>query len=313
MANSGGMGRVVGLEAAFAAIVVAAPVALASPTPSPSLGSILVGPTGSEYTESDQGVNGPVSAGQWARYNTRVLDQLRLDNFVAGYTRTFTNTTDDKFLFEAVGAFGGAQDAKRYLIFSEASPTDDFYANALFLDSVNSFVGAHYADNAKSNYWDFGVFIKGNDFFDVIAESKKDDIGDLVSAQSKRLSDAAPRYTIPPSRWPENASSSSTSSFSFDGALVPIAMGAGGVLVLALLVVVVVILLSGRRRGSRAVEASPQMSPDGRYWWDGQGWRDAEQSAPPNATRSADGYYWWDGKGWRTAPSPAPIARPNLS
>jgi hypothetical protein len=42
-----------------------------------------------------------------------------------------------------------------------------------------------------------------------------------------------------------------------------------------------------------------RLSPDGRYWWDGTAWRDADHVAPPLVTRSPDGLYWWDGAGWR--------------
>lgn len=322
MANSGGMGRsggrfrprvevrVAGIVAAAAAIVLAAPVALASPTPSPSLDSILIAPAGSDLTESAQGMNGPLSAERWARDDTRTLDLLRLDHYVAGYERTFSNSNSDRFFVEVVGAFGGAQDAKRFLAYDESSPSDDFYDRPLLADNVDSFIGAHYADTAKSDYWDTAVFVKGNDLFDVYAFSKKDDLGDLVTTQAQRLFDAAPRYTIPPSQWPENAASSPLSSFTFSGAVIPFAIGAGSVVVVGLLLVALVMLLRGLGRGSRAAESSPQISPDGRYWWDGQSWRDAEQAAPPSAMRSADGYYWWDGNSWRRVPAPAPATVP---
>ena len=302
--------KILGVVAAAAAIVLAAPVALASPTPSPSLGSILIAPAGSDLTESNQGMNGPLSAERWAQDDTRTLDLLRLDHYVAGYERTFTNSSNDIFFVEVVAAFGGAQDAKRILAYEESSPSDDFYERPLLADTVDSFIGAHYADTAKSEFWDTAVFVKGNDLFDVYAYSKKDVLGDLVTTQSQRLFDSAPRYTIPPSQWPENAASRPLSPFSVGDAVIPYAIGAGSVLVIGLLVVALVMLLRGRGRGSRPADSSPQISPDGRYWWDGQSWRDAEQMAPPNTMRSADGYYWWDGTSWRRVPAPAPAPVP---
>jgi hypothetical protein len=298
---------------AVVAVVLAAPAALASPTPSPSLGGILVTPSSSDLTESDQYIDGPMSAERWAADDTRTLDELRIDNFVAGFGRTFTNTSSNRFFFEAVAAFSGGLDAKRFATFDETSPSDDFFDRPLVVDNINSFVGGHFADTAKSEYWDRATFVKGNDVFEIFAESKKDDLGDLATTHSQRQYEAAPRYTIPPSQWPENAASrASTSLFSLNGALIPIAIVGGGILVVGLLVVALVLFLNGRGRGSKAAEPGPQMSPDGRYWWDGQAWRDAEQSAPPNAMRSADGYYWWDGNSWRSAPatppSPAPVA-----
>jgi hypothetical protein len=305
--------RVLGILAAAAGIALATPVALASPTPSPPLGGLLIAPSASDLTESDQYIDGPMSAERWAHDNTRMLDELRLDNFVAGYGRTFASSSNDKLFLEVVGAFDGAKDAKRFLTFDETSPSDDYYDRPLLADTVVSFVGAHYADTAKSEYWDAAVFVKGNDLFDLYAYSKKNDLGDLVTTQAQRLFDAAPRYTIPPSQWPENAASNSLSSFSFSGAVVPFAIGAGGILVVGLLVVALVVFMQGRGRGSRVVESRPEMSPDGRYWWDGQAWRDAEHVPPPSALRSADGYYWWDGTNWRRVPAPAPVPVATLS
>jgi len=46
-----------------------------------------------------------------------------------------------------------------------------------------------------------------------------------------------------------------------------------------------------------------QLSPDGRSWWDGSQWQDAETTVPPAAKRSADGLYWWDGAKWREVPA----------
>jgi streptogramin lyase len=55
------------------------------------------------------------------------------------------------------------------------------------------------------------------------------------------------------------------------------------------------------RRASYAL-----LSPDGRYWWDGRTWVDAEVRIPPRAKRSPDGAYWWDGQSWRAVPGRTP-------
>jgi hypothetical protein len=49
-------------------------------------------------------------------------------------------------------------------------------------------------------------------------------------------------------------------------------------------------------------EPGPQLSPDGREWWDGETWRSTATSAPTEARRSADGSEWWDGTSWRPVP-----------
>jgi hypothetical protein len=315
MANSGGMGGVLSLMAAFGAIVLAAPVALASPTPSPPLAGLLAAPPSSGYVSDSTvfpQVNGLFDAVDYlgvldSRKPSQTLATLKADGFVQGYGTSWFDRTAGHVLLEFIVAFSGGEGANRWLPDAKTLSGDSTYLKGdISVPGIDAVYGQHFANPAGKLYADLIGFVKGNDYFVVQILSEKDDMGDTASKQARQEYDSAAANTIPPSRWPENASSSSTSSFSFGGALVPIAIGAGGVLVLALLVVVLVILLSGRRRGSKAVESSPQMSPDGRYWWDGQGWRDAEQSAPPNAMRSADGYYWWDGKSWRAAPSPAP-------
>jgi hypothetical protein len=78
------------------------------------------------------------------------------------------------------------------------------------------------------------------------------------------------------------------------------------VIVLGLVLLVVGLIVRYQRRRTRAgtiaigvPTAPPQMSPDGRYWWDGRSWRDAQVEVPPSAQRSADGHFWWDGRQWR--------------
>ena len=48
-----------------------------------------------------------------------------------------------------------------------------------------------------------------------------------------------------------------------------------------------------------------QMSPDGRCWWDGAQWQDADHTVPPHAQRSHDGRMWWDTVRWRPLPDQA--------
>jgi hypothetical protein len=48
-------------------------------------------------------------------------------------------------------------------------------------------------------------------------------------------------------------------------------------------------------------------SPDRRWWWDGQSWRDAEKSMPATALLSADQKTWWDGEAWRAVPGSAVV------
>ena len=45
------------------------------------------------------------------------------------------------------------------------------------------------------------------------------------------------------------------------------------------------------------------MSPDGKAWWDGNAWQDADLRVPPEAVRSPDGTQWWDTARWRPLPT----------
>ncbi|TMD15866.1 MAG: hypothetical protein E6I96_06120 [Chloroflexi bacterium] len=94
---------------------------------------------------------------------------------------------------------------------------------------------------------------------------------------------------------------------SLGSAALPIAVGAASVLVVGILAMVLATILLARRRPrtaavSAATAGALQMSDDGRYWWDGQSWRDASREVPPGAMRSTDGYYWWDSRTWRPVP-----------
>ena len=45
-------------------------------------------------------------------------------------------------------------------------------------------------------------------------------------------------------------------------------------------------------------EADLVVAPDGRHWWSGFAWLDAEEYAPAWALRSPDGTSWWTGSRW---------------
>lgn len=76
----------------------------------------------------------------------------------------------------------------------------------------------------------------------------------------------------------------------------------GFVLVVAVVVLAILLVKTLRRpRPNWALMA--QLSPDGRYWWDGTAWHDGLQTPPPPSVRSADGAHWWDGASWRLVPS----------
>jgi hypothetical protein len=49
----------------------------------------------------------------------------------------------------------------------------------------------------------------------------------------------------------------------------------------------------------------PQVSPDGKFYWDGQRWGPMPEPPPPLV--SPDGLFYWDGERWVPTPAPAPL------
>ncbi len=198
-------------------------------------------------------------------------------------------------------AFTGGDGANKWLSGSElADKADPNYQHSISVTGIASYYGARFFYSSNHAYEDAYVFVKGNDFFVVAALSANDDLGNIAADQTKVQYSAAPDATIPQSQWPQ--SRSSTVAFNVGSLL-------GGGIVLVLLAGVVLFVVGLARRSRRRTSfagsvpgAGVQMSPDGRYWWDGQSWRDAQVQVPPSAQRSADGHFWWDGKQWRPVP-----------
>jgi len=76
-----------------------------------------------------------------------------------------------------------------------------------------------------------------------------------------------------------------------------------GLVLLLAVVVVAILLVKILRRPRPNFALMAQLSPDGRYWWDGTAWHDGLHNPPPPSVRSADGAHWWDGGSWRTVPT----------
>jgi hypothetical protein len=73
----------------------------------------------------------------------------------------------------------------------------------------------------------------------------------------------------------------------------------GGFVLLAAASTVLVMMWAILRDGRPQLASIAQLSPDGRYWWDGTSWHDGVVETPPQFVRSADGAYLWDGRLWR--------------
>jgi hypothetical protein len=287
-------------------------VAEASPSPSPTLDTVLAAAPTKDYVEADAtaaGVlEGPFDAAHYAAGNAskqaEIQATLEHDGFVGGYGRTWVQRAAQHVLVEAVIAFKGGDGAKKWLAASElADKADANYQRPVSITGIDSYYGAHFYYTSSKAYGDGFAFVKGNDFFFVIAVSAKDDTGPIAMTQTTAQYNAAPSETIPSSQWPENAAASVSRNVGIF--LIPII-----VIVLLIALVAYFVMRSRRAVPSMVPAAVPamgtpaviQMSPDGRFWWDGQGWKDTEQEIPPNAQRSGDGQSWWDGRGWRPIP-----------
>ncbi|HVD47797.1 MAG TPA: hypothetical protein VNG70_11000 [Candidatus Limnocylindria bacterium] len=311
------MGRLLFAIGVSAVILMQPAVALAAPSPSPSLDRILLSPPGSGFVEQPKTASGifegPFDAEGYAAITSSAdvaaaKKALQADGFLAGYGRTWVSAAKHLVYVEAIMAFNGASGAKAWLKQSElADKAEAAYQKPITITGIETYYGARLVDTANSIYADAYVFVKGNDTFLISTVSTKDDLATTAATQARLQFDSAPPYTVPPAQWPESTSSNKALDVAkLIGAFV------GGVLIIGLVVAALLMVRSRRRPpllavapqgGYAAVEAAPvghvQMSEDRRSWWDGTTWRDAEHEAPPTAQRSDDGKYWWDGEAWR--------------
>ena len=309
------MKRCIVLAIVGAAWLTAAPVAAApTPTPSPSLDSILAAPPSGYTRETSVGISGEFTAhdlvtgdGAAGPFEESALNK---DGFVDGYRLVWQS--NGHILAEAIIAFGGGKGARDWLSLNEASyAMYTTYQHADTITGIDPYFGAHlmYTSAGGPSSADDFAFVKGNDFFQIAAASSKDDNLSTAASQAMAQYQGAPAQTIPVSRWPENSGASARSSSSIN-----LAYGAGyaigGLLAAGLIagLVLLVIALVRRRPAAAPAGFGPSgvhLSGDGRYWWDGRAWKDAEHEAPPSAQRSGDGAMWWDGRTWRPVPSAA--------
>lgn len=307
---------------AAAALAMLPITAVATPSPSPSLSTLLAQPPSGFSEVPNSPFNGSFTAHDYAQASsTTKADQiektLKEFGFVDGFGKTWIHDADSHALIEAVMAFSGAKGAKDWMTAAQKDDkTDPTYAHDDSIDGIGSYYGGHFKYSSSSTEGDVFSFVKGNDLFIVGFVSTKDDVLALAQSQTKSQYNSAPNQTIPSSQWPENQNRSGAFQAGYIvGGLIPIFVILG-------IVVAVFGVMRNRRRGSMtpamagaagtAGVAGVQMSGDGRYWWDGQSWRDTAAEAPPSAQRSADGSLWWDGQTWRPVPGAGQQPPPSI-
>src|SRR5258708_9522839 len=296
----------------------------AGPSPSPSLDSGVAKPPSSDFAELTTGqLHGEFTSHDWATSNgtnstnaSETEATLNRDGFVDGFGKTWASSAAGHAMVEAVMAFTGGSGARKALTALEASDkADPTYKHADTISGIDPYYGAHFADSSSNTVGDLFVFAKGNDVFFVILASAKDDVLNIAAAQAKTQYDTAAGSSIPSSPWPQYAAYTWAAIFR----VFTIVIAAVSIIP----VLAIGAVLAMRRRGptpmmAGAMAGAPgmaaggdiQLSPDGNYWWDGQGWKDAALEAPPTAQRSGDGTLWWDGRTWRPVPGAAQPQEP---
>ncbi|TMB97992.1 MAG: hypothetical protein E6J40_07175 [Chloroflexi bacterium] len=282
--------------------------ASAIPIPSPSLASILLPPPSGYAELASAPFHGQFTssayAASWGKQSVEAETALNEAGFVDAYATFWVDQLAKRALIEYVVAFEGGQGARSWLSFAETgSKADPTYQHANTMSGIDPYYGQHNVYPSHAILDEF-AFVKGNDYFVVGFESLQNDVLNLAMTRAKNQYSAAPGSTIPIAQWPENANAASSQSPAF---------AFGGLVADALVVVLVAGLIGAvaalviRRRRRSAVPAGEswtavQLSPDGHFWWDGQGWRDTAVEAPPFAQRTSDALYWWDGSKWRPVP-----------
>ena len=185
--------------------------ALAAPSPSPSLSTLLMGPPAGYVVSSTPLFNGQFDATAYAaQYGSTALGAgltLIHDGFVDGYGKTWVHRSTGRALIEFVIAFGGGRGAKSWLGFEEtADKNSPGYKHSNSLTGIDSYYGVHLA-LTPSGVVDAFSFVKGNDMFGVGFVSAKDNVLPLAKSQAMSQYRSAPAETIPTASWPENAPS----------------------------------------------------------------------------------------------------------
>lgn len=179
-----------------------------------------------------------------------VASTLRRAGFMGGFAHTWMDSGSSHLLLEVVMAFSGGWGAADWLKASEkADKADIHYVHPISVSGLDRYYGWHSAAPGNPEYADLVAFVKGNDYFIVIADSIADDLGNIAVAQSENQFRAAPPYTIPPTQWPENRRSLAA----YFAILAPVIAALDGV-VLAGLGVTGLILWQRSRRPRRSAK-----------------------------------------------------------
>jgi hypothetical protein len=283
-----------GLVSTFLCAILAAPAAAATPTPTPATRDLTAGPPAGPWQVYDQGTGTRTAAEIWGSQASSVK------GFADGYQKAWDQTGQG--MIDRVERFTSTFWAALRLSESRTAAKqnqrhDSFQEIAGYGPSAYEVTDP--ADT-QGFLTDTIVFTHG-DYVGVVALAAVNSVPRLTL-----LDQARRQYDLLPTPIGE---------FQAIGAGVLIGsavfLGVIAVLILLAVVVVVIVLVRSRRRQpafavAYAAAGLPgggfHLSPDGRYWWDGQAWQDTAVRIPPGAQVSPDHALWWDGLAWRPVP-----------
>src|SRR5437899_12268484 len=212
------------LIAAFALLPA---TVLATSSPSPALSTILAPPPKTDYKEAST-TNTTLLEGQFdaktfvtktgASNPDAVLQTLNREGFVDGYWRTWVQSGTQHVMIEVAIAFGGGAGAKRWLGAAElAAKGEASYTKSLSTTGIDNYFGAHYLYPVNHSVGEEFAFVNGNDYFDLVFVSPKDDLGTSAPTQATSQYTFAPDATIPKSQWPETTTTSTIDAGALTG------------------------------------------------------------------------------------------------
>lgn len=252
------------LASAGAGILLLPVSVFATPSPSPPLDTVLAAPVASGFSEVGPGqglVEGPLTAHDMAGAGSNPVGDmatLTRDGFVGGYGRTWIDNVDKHELQEVVIAFSGGAGAVDWMVVNEkVDKANQYYTRPVSVRGIPAYFGAHLVIPAGTIYIDLFRFVKGNDYFFVVAAATADDLDVSTARQAKNQYDFAPSNTIPPSQWPEHPVGVLPRLTSLAGSLVP-----EGAIVAMLAGLVGAAFLLGTRHERRRARRLPGASGD---------------------------------------------------
>lgn len=199
------------LSSRLALVGVAGLAAASTPSPSPSLSSLLAAPpTG--YVEDAESAGTPIGEFDQEGYVSYLAPvdpaatatALRRDGFVKGFGKSWTHPETGAGFAAVVVAFSGGRGARTWLETTRATARQDqYYQGDLVVGGLGVYAGVRYADPGSGAHADVISFVKGNDFF-LVGFVSDADMADTAAMQARAQYDFAAAESIPRSEWPEN-------------------------------------------------------------------------------------------------------------